>query len=212
MEPPWLHVEQESVRKQSKQKRHQEVKNTKTDHPWRDERGGVVTAVRFAVLLPASAVATVAVHGAADRGRRCGAVPGERPGAPRGAAAVGRGRAAAVGPAAPAHGGHREQHLRAPPHGGLGLGLRVRLGVGVVARGAPRGLGAGRGGARRDAGGGGGLAHAGQRDRELREVVGAAHVSAPAGGDAVRDGGSGSGSGGHLLRFLLCSLTLPLLG
>ena len=80
-----------------------------------------------------------------------------------------------------------------------------RLGVGVVARGAPRGLGAGRGGARRDAGGGGGLANAGQRDRELREVVGAAHVGAPAGGDAVRDGGSGR----HLLGFLLCSLPLP---
>jgi hypothetical protein len=42
-------------------------------------------------------------------------------------------------------------------------------------------------------------------------VVGAAHVGAPAGGDAVQDGGSGSssGSGGHLLRFLLCSLPLP---
>lgn len=156
--------------------------------------------MRFAVLLlPAAAV--VAVRGAADRGRRCGAVPGERPGAPRGAAAVGRGRAATVVPAVPAHGGHREQHLRAPPHGSLGLRVRVRvrLGVGVVAGGASRGLGAGRGGARRDAGGGGGLAHAGQRDRELRKVVGAAHVGAPAGGDAVRDGSSR----GHLLGFAL---------
>ena len=108
--------------------------------------------------------AAAAAHGAADRGRRRGAVLGERAGAPRGAAAVGRGRAAAVVPAAPAHGGHGEQHLRAPPHGGLDLGHRVRLRIGGVAGGAPRGLGAGRGGARRDAGRG--LPDSGERDRD----------------------------------------------
>ena len=114
-------------------------------------------------VVPAAAAAA---HGAADRGRRCGAVLGERAGAPRGAAAVGRGRAAAVVPAAPSHGGHREQHLRAPPHGGLDLGHRVRLRIGGVAGSALRGLGAGWGGARRYAGGRGGLADAGERDQD----------------------------------------------
>jgi hypothetical protein len=139
-------------------------------------------------VVPAAAAA----HRAADRGRRGGAVLGERPGAPGGAAAVGRGGAAAVLPAASAHSGHREEHLRAPASRDLGL----RFGIGGVARAAPQGLGAGRGGARRDAGGGGGLADAGERDREREEVVGAPHVGAEAGGDAVPDGG-------HLLGFLV---------
>jgi hypothetical protein len=116
-------------------------------------------------------------------------------------------------PSAPAHGGHREQHLRAPPHGGLGLGLRVRLRIGGVARGAPRGLGAGRGGARRDAGGRGGLPDARERDRELGQVVGAAHVGAPAGGDAVQDEDGGRAWGvrhlSWLLALLLHQFTLP---
>jgi hypothetical protein len=135
-------------------------------------------------VVPAAAAA----HRAADRGRRGGAVLGERPGAPGGAAAVGRGGAAAVLPAASAHSGHREEHLRAPASRDLGL----RFGIGGVARAAPQGLGAGQGGARRDAGGSGGLADAGERDREREEVVGASQVGAEAGGD-----------GGHLLGFLV---------
>lgn len=122
--------------------------------PWRDERGGVITV--------AAALPSIAAHGAADWGRRGGAVVGERPGAPRGAAAVGRRRAAAVGPPAAAHGGHREQHLRAPPDGRLRLGL----GVGGVERGALGGVGAGGGRARRDAGRRSGLRDAGDRDRD----------------------------------------------
>ena len=74
------------------------------------------------------------------------------------------GPAAAVVTAAPAHGVHREQHLRVPPHGGLDLGHRVRLRIGGVAGCASRGLGAGRGGARRDAGRG--LPDSGERDRD----------------------------------------------
>ena len=89
---------------------------------------------------------------------------GEGAGATGGAAAVGGRRAAAVGAAAPAHGGHGEQHLRAPSRGRLGLVLRV--GVGIEGGGALGGVGAGGGGARRDAGGGRRLAGAGERERE----------------------------------------------
>ena len=122
---------------------------------------------------------------------------GERPCAPRGATAVRRRRAAAVAATTRAHGGHREQHLRAPPRGRLALGVGIGLGVGGVERGGALGsVGAGGGGPRRDAGGGGGLADAGEWER--KEVVDAAHVDAAAGGDAV-------GDGGHLLVFLLCA-------
>ena len=58
-----------------------EQKEKKTDHLWRDERGVVVCGAGLAVVPAAAAAA----HGAADRGRRCGAVLGEQAGAPRGA-------------------------------------------------------------------------------------------------------------------------------
>ena len=78
---PWSHLrlEREPIRDTERDTR--KAKNRETDHPGRDERGCVICAVGLAVI-PAAATAA---HGAADRGRRCGAVLGEQAGAPHGA-------------------------------------------------------------------------------------------------------------------------------